>query len=167
MAFSKMDDGRLSVGKALKTTSVLGQFRDNDLANSDKSFPLEVNFNGSPATTYPGTAQVVREHYLPEDAERLDVALAGWCASGTVTWKVRVERRSAPSGFVEAETSSSETSKTTAAEKTVTLSGLANVSGDDLRGQEVKVHVFLKHSAGGVVCDLESIDVPGTRSYTS
>lgn len=161
-------DGSIAPGEPLKT-GLMTDFRDNDEANSSKPLYLPLNYTKSSApASYPGTADTSYYTFLPEDCKVLRVRGALWAASGTGYCKVRVEKMTGAAGYVEQEQSSTATAKGTpggTSDKTWTLSGLDNVSGQDLRGQDVKVSLFFKHSVGSVAVDVESVEWP--PSYTA
>lgn len=170
MTWTDIADGTLAAGKPLKTDSVMKALRNNDEANSDKPIYLRVDVTNSPATTY-GAAVATIYAYVPKDAKQLRIRAALWAASGTVTGKFRVQKLTAPSGNVEVEASSTATARGNpggTADKTWQFTDLTNVSGDDLRGQDIKIELFLKHSVGGVSCDIEStLGWPASRYSVS
>ena len=170
MTWTDIADGTIAAGKPLKTDSVMKALRNNDEANSDKPIYLRVDVTNTPATTY-GAAVATISAYVRKDAKQLRTRAAMWAVSGTVTGKFRVQKLTAPSGSVEVEASSTATARGVpagSADKTWQFTDLTNVSGDDLRGQDIKIELFLKHSAGAVSCDVETtLGWPASRYSVS
>ena len=50
------------------------------------------------------------------------------------------------------------------ADKTWTVADLTNVSGDDLRGEEVQVDVYLKNSTAAQTVDIEAVSWAPSRT---
>lgn len=170
MTWTDIADGTIASGQGLKTGVLMIALRDNDEANSSKPIYCLIDTGGSKGTTYGGTADQTFYVFLPEDCKVLRFVFALWTASGTVTAKVQVEKITAPAGTTSVETTSTATAKGTpggSADKTATLTGLNNVSGDDLRGTSVKVSVWLKHSVGSVQCDIENTNWSPSRASLS
>lgn len=158
MAWTDIPDTDIDAGSPLKT-GLMTDLRDNDEANASKPVYLAIDTYKTATTSY-GTADQVLYAYCPEDADTLVVRAALWTASsGTATAKVLIQKTSAPAGSTYAEDTSTATAKGSvggSADSTFTLTGLSNVSGDDLRGQGVTIQIYLKHSAGGQRVDIEA-----------
>ena len=169
MTWTDIAAGLVAAGAALRT-SFWTALRNNDEANSSKPLYVPIDFTKSSApASYPGTADAVYYTFLPEDAKVLRVRGALWVASGTGYCKIRVEKMTSPAGNVEQEQSTTATAKGSpggSADKTWTLSGLDNVSGQDLRGQDVKISLFFKASST-VAVNIESVDWPPSKTAVS
>ena len=170
MTWTDIADGTIAAGKPIKTDSVMKALRNNDEANTDKPVYLRVDVTNTPGTAY-GAAVATIYAYVPKDSKQLRIRAAEWAASGTVTGKFRVQKLSGAAGNVEVEVASTATARGNpggSADKTWQFTDLTNVSGDDLRGQDIKIELFLKHSAGGVSCDVEStLGWPSSRFSVS
>lgn len=160
-SWTDVSDTTLSAGKPLKQ-SLWREMRDNDKANAVKPLRLDIDeSNGSVGTSY-GSSEGTYYVYVPNDAVVLNIPVALWTASGTATAKATIQLTSGASGSADSNeptsTATAKGSPSGSADVTLTFSDLTSVSGDDLRGQEAKVDIFLKHSAGGVQVDIESTD---------
>lgn len=158
MAWTDVPDTDIDSGSPLKT-GLMTDLRDNDIANASKPVYLAIDTNKTATTSY-GAADQTIYAYCPEDASQLVCRFALWTASsGTATAKVLIKKTTGPAGSTYQEATSTATAKGAvggSADKTVTITGLDNVSGDDLRGQAVTIEIYLKHSAGGQRVDAEA-----------
>ena len=167
--WTDIPDGSIQSGEPMKT-GLMTDYRDNDEANSVKPvyIPIDENKPAAPVA-YPGTADATYYAYCPEDAKALTVRAGLWGSAGTSYCKIRVSKMSGAAGYVEVENSTAATSKGSpggSADKTYSFTGLNNVSGDDLRGQEIKLELFFKSSAGGTI-DIECLNWPQSRFAVS
>lgn len=168
MTWTDILDAVIAAGKKI-TTGLMTDLRDNDEANSDKPqyIPVDVTAAACP-TTYPGSPQATYYTYIPEDGKTLRVRAALWTTGGTSTAKFRVQKRTAPSGYVESDeqtsTAAAKGSVGGSADKTWTVADLTNVSGDDLRGEEVQVDVYLKNSTAAQTVDIEAVSWAPSRT---
>lgn len=167
IAWTDIAAGSLAAGAPLKT-GLLAALRDNDEANSSK--PLTIPFDETKSapvpSSYPGTADATYYAFLPADAKVLRLRGALW-RGGTGTGYVKARVYLNPARYVEAEASSTAPAKGNpggTADVTITLSGLNNVGGDDLRGQDVTIELYFKGTGGVTSVDFEATRWPASRS---
>lgn len=165
MAWTEIADASLAAGKPI-TQDLMRDFRDNQLANASK--PTRINFSHTIAscpTTYPGTAQGTYYAYGPEDSKSFVARLALWTSGGTASLKL-VVRLDGSSNTTEQEVTSTATTQGAvggSADKTLTFADLTNVSGDDLRGGEIKIELFAKNSTSGQTVNVSVTGWPPCR----
>lgn len=179
MAWTTLNDSDLAAGVPAKQSTLRG-LRDNNRANANKPIAIDIDETKTVSTTYAFMDGGQSDYYIfvPEDADNLLLRLKVWTASSTATFKATIDKASSPSGTLDSDevatTQTSEptdgsaaTNNTTSGSITLTLAGLDNVGGDDLRGQEARVRIQAKVASGSVSvnCEAWTVDYGGPSSY--